>query len=116
MNDGVPELDANMVRRQFQKVKRGVACGSDEIPWWVYKYLSSEIAPIYTSIFQESLQTSKIPSLWKTALTSPVPKVKKPNSVDDFRPIDLASIAFNSMQRILLPSLMESIDQYGDKR
>ncbi|XP_071832278.1 uncharacterized protein [Apostichopus japonicus] len=115
-NEGCHELDVNVVRKQFGKVKRGVACGSDKIPWWVFKFFSFELAPIYTSLFQESLQHSQIPNLWKTALTSPVPKVANPKDVNDFRPIDLASIAFNSMQRILLPRLTDSINQFGDKR
>ena len=116
MNDSCPQLDVNVVNRQFQKVKRGVACGSDNIPWWVFKFFSAELAPIYTSIFQDSFQKSEIPILWKTALTSPVPKVKHPQNVNDFRPIDLASIAFNSMQKIMLPQFMDVIDQQGDKR
>ena len=109
-----PVLDVNVVSRQFQKVRKGVACGSDGIAWWIFKYFPNELATVYTYIYQESILRSEIPSLWKTALTSPVPKVKIPKCVNDFRPIDLASIAFNSFQKIMLPELMDRVDQIGD--
>ncbi|KAJ8027323.1 LINE-1 reverse transcriptase-like [Holothuria leucospilota] len=109
-----PLLNVNEVSKQFQKVKNGVACGSDGLPWWVFKFFHTELAPVYTYIFQGSILKSDIPCLWKNALTTPVPKVKIPSCVNDFRPIDLGSIAFNSLQKILLPKLMDYIEKVGD--
>ena len=103
------------VSTQFRNVKRGVACGSDKLPWFVFKCLSNEIAPVFTYIFQETFSSSCIPLIWKQALTAPVPKITKPVNVNDYRPIDLASIAFNCLQKILLPRLMESVDIFGDR-
>ena len=110
----IPEINLQSVCDQFKSVKRGVACGSDKLPWWVFKLLSNDLAPTFTYIFQETFSNNSIPSLWKNALTTPVPKIKKPLTVNDYRPIDLASIAFNCLQKILLPRLMTCVDNLGD--
>lgn len=52
--------------------------------------------------------------MWKNAITAPIPKVSIPRSVNDFRPIDLASISFNCMQKLIVPQITQAIDQYGD--
>ena len=57
---------------------------------------------------------SAIPHIWKNALTCPIPKKQYPKLVNDYRPIDLASIGFNSLQKIIAPFIMRSIDTNGD--
>ena len=52
--------------------------------------------------------------LWKNAITAPIPKIKTPQTANDYRLIDLASIAFNSLQKIILPRLMERVEEVGD--
>lgn len=52
--------------------------------------------------------------MWKNAITAPLPKVSIPRSVNDFRPIDVASISFNCMQKLIVPQITQAIDQYGD--
>ena len=99
---GMP-VNENKVRPLFRQVKKGVSSGYDKIPWWVFKYCSNEMSSIFTEIFNESIDQCMIPSAWKHAITAPIPKVPKPTSVQDYRPIDLASIGFNCMQKTLLP-------------
>ncbi|PIK37069.1 hypothetical protein BSL78_26097 [Apostichopus japonicus] len=113
VND-TPGIERDQVKRQFGLVKRGVASGIDNIPWWVFKYCSNEIADIFTVIFNESIKQSIIPSDWKHAKTTPVPKICSPASVNDYRPIDISSIGFNCLQKLLLSYVTQSIDEHGD--
>lgn len=103
------------VKTLFNKVKTGIACGVDGIPWWVFKNCSTELAGLFASIFQDSFHKCEVPSFWKNAITAPIPKITSPNSVNDYRPIDLTSIPFNCMQKFILPCLESYIDVIGDK-
>ena len=70
---------------------------------------------IFTTIFNKSLSQGSIPSFWKHAKTSAVPKKGNPVVVNDYRPIDISSIGFNCMQKLLLPYIMKAIIERGDK-
>lgn len=56
------------------------------------KPIINYILPVLTSVFNHSLQYSTYPEIWKEALIRAVPKVSKPKSASDFRPISLLSI------------------------
>ncbi|XP_028409529.1 uncharacterized protein LOC114532151 [Dendronephthya gigantea] len=51
------------------------ASGSDDIPAWLLKRYSEELAPIIHNIICSSISQSKYPTLYKHALVTPVPKV-----------------------------------------
>jgi len=66
------------------------------------------------------LSTGKPPIHWKKALITPVPKVSKPASFSDFRPISVTPLLSHILERhivkrYLLPSLPASAitDQYA---
>jgi hypothetical protein len=48
------------------------ATGPDSIPARLLKETAKEITPALTFIFQASINQSKIPSDWKTAIVAPV--------------------------------------------
>ena len=46
--------------------------GPDNIPAWVLKHCATEIAPILSRLFSQSLNTGHIPHDWLTANVTPV--------------------------------------------
>ena len=48
------------------------AAGPDGIPNKLLKACAEEVAPVLTNIFQQSLETSKLPSDWKKANVTPI--------------------------------------------
>jgi len=46
-------------------------------------------------IFNLSLQLGRVPALWKTSCVVPVPKIKCPAEMNDYRPVDLGSPHFS---------------------
>jgi gmma-aminobutyric acid receptor subunit gamma/cGMP-dependent protein kinase 2 len=107
------------VQSFLDKAKK-TAPGVDEIPYWFIRNCSFQIAPIVTHIFNLSLRTGKPPANWKQALVTPVPKVNKPASFSDFRPISVTPLLSRIFERIIVhrylqPSLpaSEIADQYA---
>lgn len=46
---------------QLTSLKRFKACGPDAIPPWFLKEYATEIAPILTNIYQDSINTGTLP-------------------------------------------------------
>ena len=60
------------------------ASGFDDLPCWLFKECSYELAAIVTTIPNKSFQSGVVPSEWLTALVTPVPKKACPESFADY--------------------------------
>ena len=69
---------------------RKTSTGSDCIPCWVFKACASELCEIISVLINFSINEGCVPSVWKHAVITPVPKVQPATSVTDFRPIGLS--------------------------
>ena len=67
-------LTEEEVSRRFRLVSQRSACGPDEIPGAVLKHCHDSLAPVFTALFQRSLESGHIPSIWKSSNVVPVPK------------------------------------------
>jgi len=70
---------------------KSTASGCDNIPAWLLRSCSYELADIVTYILNLSFSTGKVPTFWLNALVAPVPKVSKPTCFYDFRPISVTT-------------------------
>ena len=68
------------------------ASGPDGLKGRVLKECASQLGPIFTQLFQLFLNTRFVPQAWKMATIIPVPKITRPNSLNDFRPIAVTSV------------------------
>ena len=75
-------VSKNCLRKSTQK-----APGPDNIPAWVLKHCATEIAPILSRLFSESLHTGHIPCDWLTANITPVFKKGDRSNPANYRPI-----------------------------
>lgn len=77
------------------------SAGSDNISIEIFKIcypvLSKHILNIINSVFV----TSKYPTVWKTALITPVPKVHKPECLSDLRPISILPGISKVMEKLM---------------
>lgn len=100
------------VRSQLTRCKPGKAPGLDSISARVLKTCASELAPVIHSLYHESYDTCKIPSLWKKATIIPIPKSPRPKELNDFRPI-AQNITAHEMPGAFATSDHHSIGRYG---
>ncbi len=77
------------VRRALKRVNVRKAAGPDGITGRVLRSCADQLAGLFTSIFNESLATSVVPTSFKKSIIIPVPKINKPSCLNDYRPVAL---------------------------
>ena len=85
--------------------------GHDDISAIMLKSTALSIAPIITELFNCSITLGKIPTEWKIARVSPIPKQGNSSNPSDYRPISLLSILSKILERHVANIL---IDHYSN--
>lgn len=102
------------VAKSFKSLKPGKACGPDGISPGLLKACATELAYIYSVIYNDSLETGCIPEQWKTSKIIPVPKTPKAKDMNDFRPIALTPIPMKCLERIVLEQFLPQCGPHLD--
>ena len=71
---------------------KNTAPGCDSVPTWLFRSCSYELAEPIAHIYNCSIQYGVVPSTWRTAIVTPVPKVTCPASLSDYRPISVTPL------------------------
>ena len=64
---------------------------------------------VFCSLFQRSLDTLEIPSLWKKSTVVPVPKTSHASVSNDYRPVALTSLLMKSLEKIIKAYIINTI-------
>ena len=78
-----------------------MSSGYSDLPCWVFKQCSYELASIVTAIFNKSFQTGTVPIDWLTAVVTPVPKKPCPSGLADDRPISVTPILTHVVEKLV---------------
>ncbi len=78
---------------------------------WLCK---TKLAPIFTKIFNRSLEQCKVPSCFKCSTVIPVPNKPKITGLNDYRPVALMSVVMKSFERLVLAYLKASTGPLQD--
>ena len=113
----VPEeytITPEEVEKALRSIKICKSVGLDEIPNWILKNGAHLLNRPICQIFNSSIIRGHVPSLWKCADVTPIPKVSKRESIEnDLRPISLTAVlskllegfVFKWLSQIVLPQL-----------
>ena len=66
------QISAQGIEKLFKGLNLHKAAGPDKLKPIVLQTLHKELAPIFQLIYQRSLDTGKLPSIWKEANVSPI--------------------------------------------
>ncbi len=102
------QISKDDVRQVFKKNKRRKAPGPDGVSPACLKTCADQLAPIFTQIFNRSLELCEVPSCFKRSTIIPVPKKPKITGLNDYRPVALTSVAMKSFERLVLAYLKAS--------
>ncbi len=102
-------LSEEVVRRELKRVNVRKAAGPDGITGRVLRSCADQLAGLFTSIFNESLATSVVPTSFKKSVIIPVPKNSKPSCLNDYRPVALTSTVMKVFERLLKKHICSSI-------
>ncbi len=97
------------VWRALKRVNVRKAARPDGITGRVLRSCADQLAGLFTSIFNESLATSVIPTAFKKSVIIPVPKNNKPSCLNDYRPVALTSIVMKVFERLVKSHICSSI-------
>jgi len=107
----IPEHE---VLRSLKSVKVGKAAGPDGVGANVLKLCSAPLAPVVRNIYQQSLDQTCVPKIWKTSEIVPIPKRVPPACNNDFRPVALTAIMMKCFERIVKGLLYPQVIQFTD--
>ncbi len=107
-DDHVITFSKDEVRRELKRVNVKKAAGPDGITGRVLRSCADQLAGLFTSIFNESLATSVVPTSFKKSVIIPVPKNSKPSCLNDYRPVALTSTV-KVFERLLKKHICSSI-------
>ncbi len=91
----------------FRKQKRKKAPGPDGVTLACLKFCADQLAPIFTKIFNRSLDLCKAPSCFKLSTIIPIPKKSKITGLNDYRPVALTSVVMKSFEKLVLAHLKD---------
>ncbi len=108
-SDHVFTQSEDEVRRELRRVNVRKAAGPDGITGRVLRSCADQLAGLFTSIFNESLATSVVPTSFKKSVIIPVPKNSKPSCLNDYHPVALTSTVMKVFERLLKKHICSSI-------
>ncbi len=101
------QISEHEVRQVFRKQKRKKAPGPDGVTPACLKSCADQLAPIFTKIFNRSLELCEVPSCFKRSTIIPIPKKSKITGLNDYRPVALTSVVMKSFEKLVLAHLKE---------
>ncbi|KAI5616426.1 hypothetical protein C0J50_24006, partial [Silurus asotus] len=93
------------VYRLFQRQKTRKAPGPDGVSPSCLKACADQLAPIFTSLFNRSLELCEVPSCFKLSTIIPVPKKASITGLNDYRPVALTSFVMKTFEKLVLAHL-----------
>ena len=102
------------VINQFKKSKAHKAPGPDRIPGRLFKECAIKLGPVFQPLFKQSVDTGVIPTIWKTSMMIPVPKMSSPSELNHFRPVALTSIVMKCFERLILSHILPHVQSQPD--
>lgn len=102
------QFSAEQTTAAIKKSKASKAIGPDGISNLHLKHLGPAATQYLTDIFNLSIKTSQIPTIWKCSIILPLLKPGKDSAESNsYRPVSLLCPAIKVLERLILPSLDE---------
>jgi len=99
-------FNEQIVLKAIEKQKNG-AFGPDGLSSKLLKSARLELATIIGHLFNASLRLSYVPTQWKSANITPIPKVAHPKEGSDYRPKALTSTLCKIFERVIAKTILE---------
>ena len=93
------------MRKLFKQYSSRKTPAPDNVSTSTLKHCADELAPVFTDVFNASLNLHPLPVCFKAATIIPLPKKPKPKALNDFRPVALTSVVMTFLERLDLTYL-----------
>ena len=103
--DGVTEL--------LKDLSPSKAMGPDELHPRILKKLAAELGPVFTYLFQQSLDTGEIPEEWSLANICPLCKKGDRALASKYPPVSLTCILCKLLEHIVYSNIMDHLEKHS---
>ncbi len=87
------------------------AAGADGLPFWLLKLTACSIAKPLSHLYNLSLFNGVVPTQWKKAIITPIPKVPQPDCCADYRSISLTPIPSRVLEKLVVRTFLYPLFQ-----
>ena len=101
------EITEETVELALLKIKPDKAPGPDQVRPQILKECATSLARPLTIIYKKSLEESRIPDKWKTALVAPIHKKGSRNVASNYRPVSLTCIPCKVLESIVRRAVIQ---------
>lgn len=102
-------VNENLVTKIFKSIK-SKASGIDGINNDMVFLTLPHTLKLLTSIINNSIISSTYPTLWKTAVIKPLPKLSDPKDLKDLRPISILPFLSKVLEKVVYQQVLEFCD------
>jgi len=99
----------HQVRSTLRSINVNKAAGPDKVPGCTLKSCADQLAGVFTSIFNLSLQQAVVPTCQKLTTIIPVPKKRSVKCLNDYRPVALTPIIRKCFEKLVLSYIKANI-------
>ena len=108
-----PTVTQKGVEKLLSGLNPNKAAGPDKLSPIFLKEVSEELAPLYTQLFQRSLDEGTVPKQWRTADVSPIFKKGEKYDPANYRPVSLTAVTSKCLEHIIAKSIMSHLEDNG---
>ncbi|KAF7649123.1 hypothetical protein LDENG_00146500, partial [Lucifuga dentata] len=87
------EREVNRLFKRHNPHKAARPDSADSVSPSTLKHCADQLSPVFTDIFNISLETCHVPACFKSSTVIPIPKKTRTTGLNDYRPIALTSVA-----------------------
>ena len=104
------DITSSGVRNLLANCDTNKSPGPDNIHAAFLKQVASEIAPLLTHLFNQSLTEGTVPASWKQAYVTPIYKKGTKTDPRNYRPVSLTSLICKTLEHILTSQIMRHLE------
>ena len=98
-----------LITKKLKNLRSDKAPGPDGVHPHLLKTLPDIFSPILCNIFQVTIKTQQLPSLWKTATITALFKKGKKSEAQNYRPVSLTSIPCKIMESLIVDNIIDHL-------
>lgn len=101
------------VEKLLRELDPSKASGADNIPAWFLKMASKQLAPIFTNLFQSSINSGVVPEDWRRANITALFKKGDRSDPGNYRPVSLTSVTCKVLEHIVHSHVMKYLESHS---
>ena len=101
------------VRKLLLNLRNDCSTGHDAIPVRYIKPVADILVSPLTYVINNCIDKGIFPNEWKVARVCPIPKVKNPTELNEYRPISVLPILSKIFEKVILNQLLSFIETHN---